>query len=149
MNTRTLGDGLVVSEIGLGCMSMSGMYGTAADRDEAEAISVIHRAIDLGVTFLDTAEVYGPYTNETLVGKAIQGRRDEVTIATKFGFKIENNADGRRRRLARKRQAGLRRLLWSGSALKQSTCFISTGGTAMCRWKTQSAQWRSWCTPAK
>ena len=90
MNTRTLGDGLVVSEIGLGCMSMSGMYGTAAERDEAEAIAVIHRAIELGITFLDTAEVYGPYTNETLVGKAVQGRRDQVTIATKFGFKIEN-----------------------------------------------------------
>ncbi len=92
MNTRTLGDGLVVSEIGLGCMSMSGMYGTAAERDETESIAVIHRALDLGVTFLDTAEVYGPYANETLVGKAIQGRRDGVVVATKFGFKIENGA---------------------------------------------------------
>lgn len=90
MNTRTLGDGLAVSEIGLGCMSMSGMYGTAAERDDAEAIAVIRRALDFGVTFLDTAEVYGPYANEILVGKAIEGRRGEVTLATKFGFKIEN-----------------------------------------------------------
>ena len=92
MKTHQLGDSLTVSEIGLGCMSMSGMYGTAAERDETEAIAVIHRAIDLGMTFLDTAEAYGPYANETLVGKAIQGRRDEVVIATKFGFRFENNA---------------------------------------------------------
>ncbi len=92
MKTHQLGDSLTVSEIGLGCMSMSGMYGTAAERDETEAIAVIHRAIDLGMTFLDTAEAYGPYANETLVGKAIKGRRDGVIIATKFGFRFENNA---------------------------------------------------------
>ncbi len=92
MKQHQLGDGLTVSELGLGCMSMSGMYGTAAERDETEAITVIQRAIDLGMTFLDTAEAYGPYANETLVGKAIQGRREQVVIATKFGFKIENGA---------------------------------------------------------
>lgn len=92
MDTRNLGDNLVVSEIGLGCMSMSGVYGTAEERDETEAIAVIHRALDLGVKFLDTAEVYGPYANETLVGKALKGRRDQAIVATKFGFRIENGA---------------------------------------------------------
>ena len=92
MKTRQLGDGLAVSEIGLGCMSMSGMYGTAEERDEAEAIAVIHRALDLGVTLIDTAEAYGPYANEVLVGKALQGRREGVVLATKFGFTFENGA---------------------------------------------------------
>ncbi len=83
MKTRRLGSqGLVVSEIGLGCMGMSEFYGTA---DENESIATIHRALDLGVTFLDTADMYGPFTNEMLVGKAIHGRRDEVVLATKFG----------------------------------------------------------------
>ena len=92
MKTRQLGDTLAVSEIGLGCMSMSGVYGTAETRDETEAIAVIHRALDLGITFLDTAEVYGPYTNELLVGKALKGWRDQAIVATKFGFQIENGA---------------------------------------------------------
>jgi aryl-alcohol dehydrogenase-like predicted oxidoreductase len=92
MKTHQLGDGLTVSEIGLGCMSMSAAYGTAKERDEAESISVIHRALDLGVTFFDTAEAYGPFTNEVLLGKALKGRRDQVIVATKFGFKFENGA---------------------------------------------------------
>ena len=83
METRKLGaDGLEVSAEGLGCMGMSEFYGSA---DEAEAKRVIHRALELGVTFLDTADMYGPFTNEKLVGKAIAGRRDEVVLATKFG----------------------------------------------------------------
>ncbi len=88
---RTLGSTspLTVSALGLGCMGMSEFYGTA---DEATAISTIHRALDLGVTFLDTADMYGPFTNEQLVGKAIAGRRDEVQLATKFGN--ERNPDG-------------------------------------------------------
>ncbi len=87
MKTRTLGtQGLTVSELGLGCMGMTNYaYGKA---DENESIAVIHRAIELGVTFLDTAEVYGPFTSEQLVGRAVQGRRDRVVIATKFGFAI-------------------------------------------------------------
>ena len=88
---RTLGSTspLTVSALGLGCMGMSEFYGTA---DEATAISTIHRALDLGVTFLDTADMYGPFTNEQLVGKAIAGRRDDVQLATKFGN--ERNPDG-------------------------------------------------------
>jgi aryl-alcohol dehydrogenase-like predicted oxidoreductase len=83
VKTRALGNqGLVVSELGLGCMGMSEFYG---DRDEQEAIATIHRALDLGLNFLDTADMYGPFTNEQLVGKAIKDRRDQVIIATKFG----------------------------------------------------------------
>ena len=83
MDQRNLGnEGLVVSELGLGCMGMSEFYGTT---DEDESIATIHRAIELGITFLDTADMYGPFTNEKLVGRAIQGRRDEVVLATKFG----------------------------------------------------------------
>jgi aryl-alcohol dehydrogenase-like predicted oxidoreductase len=92
MQKRTLGSqGLVVSELGLGCMGMSEFYGTA---DEDESIASIHRAIELGVTFLDTADMYGPFTNERLVGRAITDRRDQVTLATKFGN--ERAEDGTR-----------------------------------------------------
>jgi aryl-alcohol dehydrogenase-like predicted oxidoreductase len=81
MEQRRLG-ALTVSAMGLGCMGMSEFYGAA---NESEAIATIHRALDLGVTFLDTADMYGPFTNEKLIGKAIRGRRDEVVLATKFG----------------------------------------------------------------
>ena len=90
MQTRHLGaQGLVVPAIGLGCMGMSEFYGSGS---EDESIATIHRALDLGVTFLDTADMYGPFTNERLVGRAIRGRRDDVTLATKFGN--ERRPDG-------------------------------------------------------
>jgi aryl-alcohol dehydrogenase-like predicted oxidoreductase len=83
MKTRPLGrNGLTVSAIGLGCMGMSEFYGP---RDETESMATIHRALDLGITFLDTADMYGPFTNEALVGRAIRGQRDKVILATKFG----------------------------------------------------------------
>src|SRR5207248_9657241 len=86
MEQRKLGtQGLTVSALGLGCMGMSWAYGSA---DEAEAVATIHEAIELGITFLDTAEIYGPYENEKLVGRAVKGRHDQVVIATKFGFDI-------------------------------------------------------------
>ena len=93
MKYRTLGQGLKVSAIGIGCMPMIAegniRYGDFADLDEATA--TIHRAIDLGVTFFDTAQIYGPFTNEELVGRAIRGKREGLVIATKFGFKFEGN----------------------------------------------------------
>jgi aryl-alcohol dehydrogenase-like predicted oxidoreductase len=86
MQLRKLGSqGLEVSAIGLGCMGMSQSYGAA---DDTESVATIHRALELGVTFLDTAEVYGPFTNEQLLGRALKGRRERAVIATKFGFNI-------------------------------------------------------------
>jgi len=99
MHTRRLGNtqGLQVSAIGLGTMGIAGVAGMAemyGPVDEAEGIATIQRALDIGVTFLDTAEVYGPYRNEEIVGQAIRGRREQAIIATKFGFRIP--ADGKR-----------------------------------------------------
>jgi aryl-alcohol dehydrogenase-like predicted oxidoreductase len=92
MEARRLGrQGLEVSAIGLGCMGMSQSYGVP---DDAESVATIRRALELGVTFFDTAEVYGPFTNETLVGRALEGRRDRVVLATKFGWEIGSSARG-------------------------------------------------------
>jgi aryl-alcohol dehydrogenase-like predicted oxidoreductase len=93
MTTVTLGRDLVVSRQGLGCMGMSEFYG---GRDDAESVATIHRALDLGVTFFDTADIYGPFVNEELVGRALAGRWDEVVIATKFGI-VRDPSDPTRR----------------------------------------------------
>src|SRR3954467_5019002 len=94
LSTRRLGSqGRAGSSLGLGCMGISQAYGTPEERDERESIATIHRALELGVTFFDTAEVYGPYTNEELLARALKerpGARDRIVIATKFGFKIEH-----------------------------------------------------------
>lgn len=113
MHTRTLGQGLEVSAIGLGCMGMSQSYGpNPGTRDEM--IAVLHSAVDLGVTFFDTAEVYGPYDNEELIGEAFEGRHDEITVATKFGWRIEDGKsvglDSRPEQIRRVADASLRRL---------------------------------------
>jgi aryl-alcohol dehydrogenase-like predicted oxidoreductase len=116
--TRKLGtQGLEVSAIGLGLMGMSHAYGSAEERDERESIATIHRALDLGVTFFDTAEVYGPYTNEALFARALpdrRGERDRIVIATKFGFRIENGGiaglDSRPENVRRAVEGSLRRL---------------------------------------
>ena len=114
MDRRTLGgQGLEVSAEGLGCMGMTHAYGKG---DEQSGIETIHRALELGVTFLDTAEIYGPHTNEQLVGRAIQGRRDEFEIATKFGFVLDpenpwaRSVDGSPENVTRACEGSLRRL---------------------------------------
>ena len=92
LTTRQLGtQGLTVSALGLGLMGMSHAYGTADERDERESIATVHRAIDLGVTFFDTAEAYGPHTNEELLARALKSQRERLIIATKFGFSFDEN----------------------------------------------------------
>ena len=115
MQKRKLGKStLEVSAIGLGCMGMSFAYGSPEERDEQESIATIHRAIELGVTFFDTAEAYGPYTNEELLARALQGQRDRVVIATKFGFRFEKGAiagmDSRPEHIREAVEGSLRRL---------------------------------------
>ncbi|MBL3684196.1 aldo/keto reductase [Sinorhizobium meliloti] len=116
MKTRKLGNELTVSAVGLGCMGMSFAYGEA---DESQSIRTLHRAIELGVDFFDTAEVYGPYENEKLLGKALKSRRDQVVIATKFGFRIDpgkpaaeaiKGVDGRPENAKAVAEASLKRL---------------------------------------
>jgi aryl-alcohol dehydrogenase-like predicted oxidoreductase len=109
MEQRALGtQGLVVGAIGLGCVGMSDEYGRPEDRDEQEAIATVQRALDRGLTLVDTADSYGPYTNEELIGKAIRGRRDQVVIATKFG--LATGLDGSPGNARRSAEASLRRL---------------------------------------
>jgi aryl-alcohol dehydrogenase-like predicted oxidoreductase len=113
VHTRTLGRNLQVSAIGLGCMGMSQSYGPNPG-DRKAMISVLRGAVDLGVTFFDTAEVYGPYANEELVGEALQPVRDQVVVATKFGWRIEDGKsvglDSRPEQVKRVADASLRRL---------------------------------------
>lgn len=141
MHTRTLGQGLQVSAVGLGCMGMSQGYGpNPGSRDDM--IGVLRSAVDEGITFYDTAEVYGPYVNEELVGEALQPVRDRVVIATKFGWRIEGGKsvglDSRPEQIRRVADESLRRLRTDVIDL-----FYSTGSTPMCRSKTWPARWAS------
>ena len=143
MEPRRLGrQGLTVSAMGLGCMGMSDAYGPA---DEAESVATIHRALELGINLLDTSDAYGPFTNEELVGKAIRSRRDEVRVATKFGFVGGTEGggggiDGGRSTCAR--PATARSGGW-GSITSTST--TSTASIQRSPSKRPSARWRSWC----
>ena len=113
MRTRKLGNsGLEVSALGMGCMNLS--FGTGPARDKSEGVSVIRYSVERGITFFDTAEAYGPYTNEERVGEALAPFRDRVVIATKFGFKLENGAttgtDSRPENIRAVAEASLKRL---------------------------------------
>jgi aryl-alcohol dehydrogenase-like predicted oxidoreductase len=119
---------LDVGRVGLGAMGMSAAY-TGAGTDDAESIRAIHRALDLGVTLIDTAEIYGPFANEELVGQAIKDRRDEVVLATKFGL-ISHSGGG---------PGNLLRGPSGGSAPTTSTCTTSTASTRTPPSKTPSA----------
>ena len=136
MQRRKLGTGgLEVSALGLGCMGLSFGYGPAVEKQEA--IELIRAAVDRGVTFFDTAEVYGPFTNEELVGEALAPVRDRVVIATKFGF----NGSRRRRAGGAGQPAGAHpgrspRRRSSGSGPTASTCSTSTASTRTCRSRT-------------
>ena len=140
MQTRTLGQGLEISAMGLGCMGMSEFYGRA---DEDEAIRTIHRALELGITFLDTADMYGPFTNEKLVGRAIADRRDGVVLATKFGnVRGENGErlgiDGSPEYVRRACDASLRRL-----GVEHIDLYYQHPSTSPCRSRRPSARWPS------
>ena len=133
-----LGD-LEVSRIGLGAMGMSAAY-TGAGSDDAESIRTIHRALDLGVTFIDTAEIYGPFINEELVGRALKGRRDQVVIGTKFGF-MSNTGTGWAGQQPGQHPRRSRRIVASDSTRTTSTCTTSTASIRTHRSKRRSARW--------
>ncbi len=134
MQTRKLGkSNLKVSAIGLGCMSMSFGYGPAGDRQEM--ISLIRSAVEQGVTFFDTAEVYGPFTNEELVGEALAPFREQVVIATKFGFDCDSGKQGG----LNSQPAHIKkssRLRSSGSGSRRLICSTSIGWTRTCPSRT-------------
>jgi len=121
---------LEVSRIGLGAMTMAGTYTTGGGLDDDEAIRTIHRALDLGVTHIDTAEIYGPFHSERVVGDAVKGRRDQVTIATKFGL-VSHSGGGPGVVDSSPRTSGLPSKAPSvGSVPTTSICITSTGSTA-------------------
>ena len=151
MDKRTLGaGGPEVSAIGLGCMSMTGGYSDKPDRQEM--ISLIRTAVDRGVTFFDTAEIYGPYANEELVGEALAPYQGQVVIATKFGWDIdpvERKPSGRVTSRPEVHQAASSTARCSGSASTPSTSTTSTGSTRRCPSRTSRARSRNSSRPAR
>jgi aryl-alcohol dehydrogenase-like predicted oxidoreductase len=136
---------LPAGRLGLGAMGMSVAY-AGAGSDDAESIRTIHRAIDLGVTLIDTAEVYGPYINEELVARALQGRRDQVVLATKFGLISHTGRDG-----LDSSPANIR-IAVDGSLQRRPTALTSTTNTASTvrpRLKTRLERWPSWLLPER
>ena len=148
MIKRTLGSsGLEVSAIGLGCMGLSHGYGPAVD--EQDGIALIRAAVDLGITFFDTAQVYGPFTNEELVGKALAPVRDQVVIATKFGFSFDGSRLNRAEQPARAHHGDGRGLPAPAGRGHASTCSTSTASTPTCRSRTSPVRSRSSSTRAR
>jgi aryl-alcohol dehydrogenase-like predicted oxidoreductase len=142
MQTRKLGrSGLKVSAMGLGCMGMSAFYGT---RDDNESLATIDRALELGVNFLDTSDMYGPHTNEMLIGKAIAGRRDKFIIATKFGIvrgpnPNDRSINGRPEYVREACDGSLRRL-----GIDTMDLYYQHRATPTRRSKIPSARWPRW-----
>ena len=145
---ETLGSqGLEVSAEGLGCMGMCYAYGAG---DEAGGDATIHRALELGITFSTPPRFTGPYLNEELVGRAVAGRRDEVEIATKFGFAFEGtDLPTAASTAARERARASARSRCAASAPTTSTSTTSTGSTRTCRSRRPSGRWASWSRPAR
>ena len=139
MDTRTLGrSGLQVSALGFGCMGLSLGYGPATDR--TAGIAIIRAAVDAGVTFFDTAEAYGPFTNEDLVGEALGAVREQVVIATKFGFTVRERQAGRPRQPAVSHTRSGGRCRSRGSRPIGSISSISIASIRTCRSKTSRAR---------
>src|SRR6476646_8158466 len=147
MQTRKLGrNGPAVSALGLGCMGMSEFYGA---HDDDESLATLRHALDLGVNFLDTADAYGPYTNEELVGRALRGRRQDAFLATKFGFVRDEHDPAARAIDARPQRVRPARAALSASRSNPSIFITCIGWIRRSRWRIPSGRWRSWCARAR